>query len=416
MTTEQQSSERRVRIGFVGIGMGASMILYQLDDLPQFEMAAGADVNPRVREAFHDRYPDARVYDDADKLFADPDVEAVWIATPNQFHAPMAVAAARQGKHVVIEKPMALSIEDGLRMIEAAEDNHVSLLCGHTLGFSPQVRAMRRVIKSGRLGAVRAVNTWAYTDWMVAPRMPDEVDFAQGGGLIYRQVPHQADTVRLLGDGVAQTVRGTTGQWADWRSETPGYYSAYLEFDNGATANIVYNGYGHFMTQDMVPWSVDRGISGADVVGRGAIRRGLRDGSREEHDLKDASRLGGSNSSNRFARRGPSGPPEWVPNHLGILVVSCEGGDIRHSRYGISVYSDDGMQDIAVEEHYRPGREDLIELYDAIVHDKPVFHDGRWGLATLEIALGIIQSSDERREVQLNHQVRMADAYDAAPA
>ena len=295
------------------------------------------------------------MYDDADKLFADPDVEAVWIATPNQFHAPMAVAAARQGKHVVIEKPMALSIEDGLRMIEAAEDNHVSLLCGHTLGFSPQVRAMRRVIKSGRLGAVRAVNTWAYTDWMVAPRMPDEVDFAQGGGLIYRQVPHQADTVRLLGDGVAQTVRGTTGQWADWRSETPGYYSAYLEFDNGATANIVYNGYGHFMTQEMVPWSQDRGISGADVVGRGAIRRGLRDGSREEHDLKDASRLGGSNSSNRFARRGPSGPPEWVPNHLGILVVSCEGGDIRHSRYGISVYSDDGMQDIAVEEHYRPG-------------------------------------------------------------
>ena len=149
MTTEQQGSERRVRIGFVGIGMGASMILYQLDDLPQFEMAAGADVNPRVREAFHDRYPDAQVYDDADKLFADPDVEAVWIATPNQFHAPMAVAAARQGKHVVIEKPMALSIEDGLRMIEAAEDNHVSLLCGHTLGFSPQVRAMRRVIKSG---------------------------------------------------------------------------------------------------------------------------------------------------------------------------------------------------------------------------------------------------------------------------
>ncbi len=91
-------------------------------------------------------------------------------------------------------------------------------------------------------------------------------------------------------------------------------------------------------------------------------------------------------------------------------------GQGRHSRYGISVYSDDGMQDIVVEEHYRPGREDLIELYDAIVHDKPVFHDGRWGLATLEIALGIIQSSDERREVRLNHQVRMADAYDAAPA
>ena len=102
-------------------------------------------------------------------LLADPDVEAVWIATPNRFHAEQTIQAAQNGKHIVVEKPMALNLADAERMIEAADKNGVSLLCGHTQGFMPQVRAMRRVIKSGRLGPVKAVHSVAYTDWMVSP-------------------------------------------------------------------------------------------------------------------------------------------------------------------------------------------------------------------------------------------------------
>ncbi len=416
MNQQSGAPSRRLKLGFVGVGMGATAILPAVDSLPQIDLMACADINPRVREAFKARYPEARAYESADQLFADPDVEAVWIATPNRFHAPYMVAAAQHGKHVIGEKPMALSLAEAEQMVEAAEKYGVKLLCGHTLGFSPQVRAMRRVVKSGRLGPVRAINTWAFTDWMVAPRTPDEVDLAQGGGLIYRQVPHQADSVRLLADGVARSVRGTVGQWADWRPNTPGYYSAFIDFENGATANLVYNGYGHFLTAELVPWGTDTGLSRTGPQGRGEIRQAMRDGTREEEALKDAQRIGGSTSSELRVLRQREGPPEWVPNHIGMFFVTCEKGDIRHERHGISVYSDEGREDIPVLESYDPGREDLEELYDAVVNGKPVYHDGRWGMATLEITLAILQSAKEQREIELTHQVRMPDEYDSGPA
>jgi hypothetical protein len=62
-------------------------------------------------------------------------------------------------------------------------------------------QAMRRLIRSGELGDVQAINVWSYTDWMFRPRMPQELDIRTGGGIVYRQGPHQVDTVRLLGGG-----------------------------------------------------------------------------------------------------------------------------------------------------------------------------------------------------------------------
>ncbi len=379
------------------------------------EVAGGADINPRVRSAFQARYPAARVYDTAEGLLADPDIEAVWIATPNRLHTEQTVLAAQNGKHVVVEKPMALTLADAERMIRAAEDNGVSLLCGHTQGFMPQVRAMRRVVKSGRLGKVKSVNSLAYTDWMVSPRAGDEADLSAGGGLIFRQVPHQADTIRLLGDGRITSIQATVGQWADWRSRTPGFYTALMRFDNGAVSQMTYNGYGYFLTQELVEWSSDRSANGTPEE-RGAIRQALREGSRSEDELKDQGRIGGANQqAGRAARVGAGARgQQWVPGNTGLVLVSCEKGDMRYSRYGITVYSDAGREDIAVEEPYLPGREDLAELYEAAVNDGRVFHDGRWGMATLEISLAMMQSSQEQREVRLTHQVTMSDEYDPA--
>ena len=379
------------------------------------EVAGGADINQRVRSAFQERYPAARVYDTAEGLLADPDIEAVWIATPNRFHTEQTVLAAQNGKHVVVEKPMALTLADAERMIKAAEDNGVSLLCGHTQGFMPQVRAMRRVVKSGRLGKVKAVNSLAYTDWMVSPRAGDEADLSAGGGLIFRQVPHQADTIRLLGDGRITSIQATVGQWADWRSKTPGFYTALMRFDNGAVSQMTYNGYGYFLTQELVEWSSDRSANGTPEE-RGAIRHALREGSRSEDELKDQGRIGGANQQPGRAAQTRDGArgQQWVPGNTGLVLVSCEKGDMRYSRYGITVYSDAGREDITVEEPYLPGREDLAELYEAAVNDGPVFHDGRWGMATLEISLAMMQSSEEQREVRLTHQVTMSDEYDPA--
>ena len=407
MTTNQ----RRLRIGFVGVGIGAAAILPQADGLPDlFEVAGGADINPRVRQAFQDRYPDASVYDTAEGLIDDNNIDAVWIATPNRFHTPHTLRAAERGKHIICEKPMALDLKDAERMIEAADKAGVNLLCGHTQGFMPQVRAMRRVVKSGRLGPVKVVNSTTFTDWMVSPRPDDEADLSQGGGLIYRQVPHQADTIRLLADSKVVSLRGNIGQWADWRPKTPGFYTALMQFENGVVSQMTYNGYGYFLTQEMVEWGTDASGSGSPAD-RGAVRQMLRDGKRPEADLKDAGRIGGARPQERGVARS-AGVRDWVPGNTGIVLVSCEKGDLRYARRGITIYSDEGKEEMEVNEPYTPGREDLTELYGAVVNGKTVFHSGRWGIATLEISMAILQSAKEGREVKLSHQVKMPDDYD----
>ena len=152
----ESSTGRKLRLGIVGIGVGASEILPAMEQMPEFELVAAADVNPRVLETFRQRYG-AKTYDSVDKLCADPDVEAVWISTPNRFHAPHSIIAANAGKHVVVEKPMAISLQEAEQMIEASIKNKIKLLCGHTQSFGPHIRTMRKIIRSGELGpALRA--------------------------------------------------------------------------------------------------------------------------------------------------------------------------------------------------------------------------------------------------------------------
>lgn len=393
------SSRRPLKIGVVGIGVGAAEILPAMEAAPDMELAAGADTNPRVRETFQKRYG-ARVYDSVEKLCADPGVEAIWISTPNKFHAPHTIVAANHGKHVVVEKPMALSIEEAEGMIEAAERNRIKLICGHTQSYGPHIRTMRRIIQSGELGRLCAMNVWAYTDWMLRPRTAEELDLAQGGGIPYRQGPHQIDSLRLLGGGIVRSVRAMTGQWFKGR-QIPGYYAAYMEFEDGTPATLVHNGYGYFLTSEMVPWGTTKTRYSPEE--RGTIRRQLLDGTLDENKAKDDMRIGGSQEQQIF-RRGDERRP-WVPNDLGILVVTCEKGDIRQSQYGLYVYGDDGLKDVPLPEGGASRRAELEELYNAVVLNQPIRHTGRWGMATLEVCLAIMQSARERKEILLSRQV-----------
>ena len=395
-----ETTKRPLKLGIVGIGVGASEILPAMESMPEIELVAGADVNPRVLDTFHKRYG-ARTYDAIEKICSDPDVEAVWVSTPNKFHAPHTIIAAQHGKHVVVEKPMAISLAEAEKMIEAAEKNKIKLLCGHTQSFGPHIRTMRRIIRSGEIGKLCALHVWAYTDWMLRPRTPEELDINQGGGVPYRQGPHQIDTLRLLGGGMVRGVRGSVGQWFRGRP-IPGYYSAFLEFEDGTPATLMHNGYGYFLASELVPWGGQN--SRYSEKERAAIRRSLLDGTRNEIADKDQMRIGGTEER---TIRDRSKPKPWVPNDLGVLIASCEKGDIRQSQHGLYVHSDEGTKDVPLVGGGGSSRRgELTELYEAVVLDKPIRHTGPWGMATLEVCLAIMQSSRERREIILSHQVR----------
>ncbi len=402
---------RRLKIGMIGIGVGGAEILRAMDGMETIEVVAGADLVPETLERFKGRFPDARTYLSAEELCRDKDVEAVWISSPNRFHAEHTILAANHGKHIVVEKPMAISLEEAGRMVEAADRNNIKLLAGHTRAFVTPVRAMRKIINSGKYGQLRALNIWSYSDWMLRPRTADELDINQGGGIPYRQGPHQVDTIRLLGGGLVRSVRAQTGDWMKERS-IPGYYSAFMEFENGMPATIVHNGYGYFVAAELVPWGEDKLVYTAQQ--RGEIRRQLRAGTRNETADKQAIRIGGSREKEYFYE--DAGKP-WVPEDMGFAIASLDRADLRQSSFGVFVHDDDGKHDVPVVSEEMTGmvqrRAELEELYDAVIHGKPLWHDGRWGMATLEVCLAILQSGRERREIMLHHQMPVQHDYDA---
>ena len=129
---------------------------------------------------------------------------------------------------------------------------------------------------------------------------------------------------------------------------------------------------------------------------------------------KQALRIGGDQERLIFRR---DEPEPWVPEDMGMAIASLDRADLRQSRFGIYVHSDAGKEEIDVLARRPMGvsqrRAELEELYDAVVLGKPLWHDGRWGMATLEVCLAMMESARERKEIMLQHQVPVPDGYDA---
>ena len=121
-------------------------------------------------------------------------------------------------------------------------------------------------------------------------------------------------------------------------------------------------------------------------------------------------RIGGEAERRLF--RTERGPRMWKPNDLGIIIVSCERGELRESPQGIYIYDDDGMRELKLETDSQNRDAELRELYNAVHLGKPVYHSGHWGMATLEVALAINESAKTHKDVTLTHQVEMPADYD----
>jgi phthalate 4,5-cis-dihydrodiol dehydrogenase len=411
----EKDNRRKLKAGVAGLGIAGTQTVQRLARHPKVELVAAADVRPQALEAFQAQYG-GRTFDSVEAMCQDPDVEAIWISTPNHTHCEHVITAAENGTHAVVQKPMAVSLDEAISMVEASEKYGTKLLAGHSTALRPPFRAMRRVVDWGELGRLCAINVWSYTDWMLRPRMPQEVDLARGGGLVYRQGPHQVDAIRLIGGGLIRSVRAMTGQWMPERP-CPGYYTAYLEFEDGTPATITHNGYGYFLGSDLVPWGVDRPRTTVDE--RKWFRNGLRSGGTIDEGLaKESLRFGGQRdeaTAGQFRERPADRDNTWVPADPGIFILSFERGEIRQSPTGLYRYDDEGVSDIPITIPGVAYNSEVDELYDAVVQDSPIYHDGRWGLATLEVCLAIMESANQRREIYLEHQMPTFDPAHGAP-
>jgi predicted dehydrogenase len=260
-----------IRVGLVGCGRIA-----EADHLPGFigagcQVTALCDLRPERLDAVQAKFPElkdaARFQKDRD-LFASGLADAVAICTPNDCHFPQTMAACKAGLHVLCEKPMAATLEQTTKMIQAARKARVVLQINQSLRYNPQYQALVKLVKDGAIGEpfhVRCIRGGAGTPnegW--SPGAKWFVQKKHAGGLLLDIAIHMADFMRMV-MGEAVSAAG----WMDTQRsdiDVPDNVNAMFRYRNGGTGMLE------------LSWTMPGGVALFEVYGtRGRIRLGFSD-------------------------------------------------------------------------------------------------------------------------------------------
>ena len=288
------------------------------------------------------------------------------------------------GKHVLVEKPLALTLEDCDAVVAAADRTGMQLIVGHTHAFDPNIREMRRIIQSGELGRLGMILSFNYNDFLLRPHRADEFDPETGGGIAFNQLAHQIEIVRLLG-GRVRSVRASIGALDSARARRPViarrfWISRTVQRRRSSSAPTISS-------------TATNGITGSRkaapprsriVTARHAQAFLTRTSDLQAHqDLGYGGRVLPNEQPSSAALRG-------------------DRGDLRARRHaavpdGILIHGLDGTREIAVPRGVgRPGQGDALDaLWAAVREGRPCMHDARWGRATVEVILAILAIVEE---------------------
>ncbi len=239
---------RPLGVGFVGCGFAtSSRHLPGLRRLPELRVAALADVDPSSLAGVGERFGVARRYSRARDLIEDSEVDVVAVCVPAADHVEIALAAIEAGKHVLVEKPLALSLEDADRLVARAERSATKATVGFNLRWHRLVQQALTIVRAGAIGRVQAI-TSVFSDPILdrAGLPPWRVRRALGGGALFEKAVHHFDLWRfLLGDEIEELV--AFGRSGDADDETvavvartgSGIVAEALVSDRTATANEI---------------------------------------------------------------------------------------------------------------------------------------------------------------------------------
>jgi len=143
---------RPTRLGVVGLGYWGPNLARNFAGLPDCEVSWLCDASKEAREKVARGIPGARQSESLDELLADPDLDAVVLATPVPSHAELATKALRAGKHCFVEKPLATTVADAERAVAAAEQADRTLMVGHLLEYHPAVTRLKQMVQQDELG------------------------------------------------------------------------------------------------------------------------------------------------------------------------------------------------------------------------------------------------------------------------
>lgn len=148
----------KTTVAVVGCGYWGPNLIRNFRSLPDCRLKVMCDLNQQRLKHLHQLYPEVECSTDFEAVLADPEVQAVAIATAVRFHYSMAKASLMAGKHTFIEKPMASSTAECEELIEIAHKQGLILMVGHTFLYSPAVRKIKEIVKSGDVGDIRYIS------------------------------------------------------------------------------------------------------------------------------------------------------------------------------------------------------------------------------------------------------------------
>ncbi|CAM3986372.1 Gfo/Idh/MocA family oxidoreductase [Paenibacillus alkaliterrae] len=248
-------SQTNIRLGIIGAGAIGNVHMQTFNNVEDIELAAVADVYLPLAEQRAQEHHIQTVHTSPQALLEDSLIDAVVICVPNQFHAALAIEALKKGKHVLLEKPMAIDSEAARMIVEEAEKSGKVLMMSHQMRWTGLSRALKQHIDNGDVGQIYN----AKAGWFRKKGIPGwgswftRKDQAGGGPLIDIGV-HMLDlSLYLMGNPKPVSVYGSTyaefgpnrqgiGSWGtpNW----DGYYdvedlaSALIKLDNGATLSL----------------------------------------------------------------------------------------------------------------------------------------------------------------------------------
>lgn len=229
-----------VRIGLIGCGKVGQIHATAIRSLPEAELTAVCDVSAERAATFASRYQ-ARAFGDVDSMLREGGIEAVVIGTPHPLHAAPAIRAAQVGVHVLVEKPLAATLEDCDAMLAAAKQSGVLLGAISQRRFYEPVRRIKDAIDAGKIGrpalAVFTMYSWREPSYYESDPWRGKWD-TEGGGVLVNQSPHQLDLLRWFMGPIAEV----SGYWANVNHpnvEVDDTAVAILRFANGGLGSIV---------------------------------------------------------------------------------------------------------------------------------------------------------------------------------
>ena len=241
---------KTLKVGIIGVGGIAGSHFPGWTQSPLAEMAAFSDLNPEILKQRAKEQGIKKTYEKLEDLFADKDIDIIDICTPNMYHAPLAIAAFKAGKHVICEKPLAPTPADILKMIAARDKAKKLLMTAQHFRFNGPAQSLKAEIEQGRLGSIYHARSWM----LRRSGAPTRIGFIQkkhaGGGPCIDIGVHILDlTLWMMGFPKPVAVSGITqnklsqlpGAFSNWGGPIPQewdveeFAAAMVRFETGAT-------------------------------------------------------------------------------------------------------------------------------------------------------------------------------------